>query len=728
MKSRRIISITAAAMAAVMMLSTGTGTLISSAATSEAVQTTEESKALKAALAEVKRRFTIPEHVSVFTYYREYSFSSECFSFKWCTPNDAENDEGYRITIIGDTIVKFSYSTDEKSDSSLHFAKLSDEQLIKKAKEHLKKLNPHAYANGVYTLTDIDLFGSKAYIQFQRKENGIIVDGNGFELVLNKDTGELYSMEGCWWDNTEFAGTSDMLSKDELIEKFKQQCRLTPVYSIDYDFDLHRNVGKIVYNPDFYGELDAFSGKKSSVWKDMINDGGTDSEPHGYSYEGGLAYGVDSYYDEEDTISDAGSEEDDYSGIQFTEEELKKLDESKEYLSRAELKKIFTSDPYIKLNEKAELKSYELITNSTASKAYYDLYYSAEDYSANIYADARTGEVEFYETSIEGTLSDKEPYPVESCLEKAKAAAKYFYPEICGEYRSVAENRRKSVCNDNNSYEVIRTFEFARYVNGIMVEDTNNIHVTVTNDGQVTDISHWHSDAEFEPPTEFDKEKAFEELFRQKDIQLYYDGYYKPDGTIKAYLIYNISGFSLNSDYALCYGSGAPIGKTEYDDTNYTDISGHRYEKAITTLSRYGIILPSKNGKFNPDGSITEAEFTALLEAALYDDYYDASDIKSHVLTRELAAKVIAEFYGSDLLFYINGLFKQPYSDVTEDNLYIGHIAAVKALGLMSGSGDKFYPKSKITRGAAMQLVYIFLMKYPENDEFLQELARKDDV
>lgn len=727
MKSRRIVSIAAAAMAAVMMLSTGTGTFIAAAETSEAVQATEESKALKAALAEVKRRFTVPEHVSEFSYYREYDFSTECFRFNWCTPDDAENDEEYRMTIIGDTIVKFSHSADGKNDGSLHFAKLSDEQLIKKAKEHLKKLNPHAYANGVYTLTDIELFGSEAYVQFQRKENGVIVDGNGFELILNKDTGELCSMEGCWWDNTEFADTANMLSKDELIEKFKQQCSLTPLYSIDYDYNTKKNVGKIIYNPDFYGELDAFSGKKSSVWKDMVKDGGTDEEPHGYSYEGGLARGVDSYYDEEDAVSDAGAESDYYDDVQFTEEELKKLDESKEYLSRAELKKIFTSDPYIKLNEKAELKSYELIIDDDTNEAYYDLYYSAEDYSANIFANAKTGKVEFYDTSIEGTLSDKEPYPVESCLEKAKAAAKYFYPEICGEYRSVSENRRNSVCNDNNSYEVIREFEFARYVNGIEVYG-NSIYVTIANNGQVTDVSHWHIDAEFEAPTEFDKEKALDEMFKHQDIKLYYDGYYKPDGTIKTYLIYNVKSFFLNSSNTICNFYGDAVKETEYTTDNYTDISGHRYEKAITTLARYGITLPSKNGKFYPDGSITEAEFTGLLEAALYDDYYDASGVKSPVLTRELAAKVIAEFYGSDLLFYINGLFKQPYSDVTEDNQYIGHISVVKALGLMSGSGDKFYPKNKITRGAAMQLVYNFLMKYPENNEILQELARKDDV
>ncbi|MBQ8826523.1 MAG: S-layer homology domain-containing protein [Oscillospiraceae bacterium] len=725
MKSRRRISIAAAAMAAVMMLSSGAVPFTAAAESSVTVQSAEESKALKAALAKVKRRFTIPEHVSEFSYYREYDFSTECFRFNWCTPDNAETDEEYRITIIGDTIVRFSHSTEgSKTDgSSPQFAKLSDEELVKKAKGHLKKLNPHAYAEGVYTLTDIELFGSKAYVQFQRKENGIIVDGNGFDIVIDKNTGELYSVEGCWWDNTEFADTADMLSKDELIKKFKQQCRLTPIYNISYDFNLKKNVGKIVYDPDFYGELDAFSGKKSSVWNDMVKDGGTDENPHGYTYKNTVANGVDTNL--EDATNEAGAEEDFFNDVQFTEEELKKLDESTEYLSRAELKKLFTTDPYIKLNENAELKSYELIIYDDTNEAYYDLYYSAEDYSANIYANAKTGKVEFYDTSIEGTLSDKEPYPVESCLEKAKAAAKCFYPEICGEYRSVAENRRKSVCGDNNSYEVIREFEFARYVNGIEVAE-NSIYVTVANNGQVTDVSSRYYDAEFDPPTEFDKEKAFEELFRQKDIMLYYDGYYKPDGTIKTYLIYNISDFSLNPDYALCYYNGVPIKKTEYESTVYTDISGHRYEKAITTLARYGIILKSENGKFNPDGSITEAEFISLLDGALYGDPYDASGVKSLALTRELAAKVIAEFYGSDLLFYINGIFKQPYSDVTEDNQYIGHISVVKSLGLMSGSGDKFYPKNKITRGAAMQLVYNFLMKYPENEKLLQELARKE--
>ena len=726
MRRNIFIKITAAAMSA-LMLCTSACTAVTVSA-EKAVSENEESDRMKTALAKVKRRFTVPEHVSEFSYEYEYDFSSDCFCFTWATPDGAsEPYESYDITIIGDIIVSYRYYKTWLLDQEYtpSFAKLTDEELISKAKNYLKKLNPDVYAKGVYTLTDIQLDGNEACVQFQRKENGIIVDGNGFKIILDKDTGELYSIDGCWWDNTEFPDVEEMLTMEELRQEYKKNCRLTPVYRITYDKDW-KTKGVIVYHPDNDGEMNAFTGKNSSIWSDMSKDKGVSENPHGFNYRSHIADGVDSSY--EDVTSDAGTEGDYFGDVEFTEEELEKIDESKEFLSRSQLKEILCSDPYFKLSKDAELKSYELYEDDSTQEKYYALCYEAENYYADVFVNAKTGEIDFYDRSYTGKLSDKEPYPVEECLETAKSAVKHFYPEICGEYRSAAENKEPSYCRDDKSYETRRNFVFRRYVNGIEVEG-DTINVSVTNDGQVTDVDYYYTEAEFEQPAEFDRDKAFEKLFGQLDIKLYYDGYYKPDGTIKTYLIYNINQFMLNSDYAMCYYDGTPVVKTIYQSTAYTDISGHKYEKAITTLARYGITLKSDNGKFNPDKAVTEAEFASLVDSILYNDFYDASDVKSPALTRECAAKIIIGTYGDDLYLHLNGLFKQPYSDVSEDNEYIGHIAAAKALGFMKGKDDKFYPKSKITRGGAMQLIYNLINNYSNSVKIIygQNDERNDE-
>ena len=121
---------------------------------------------------------------------------------------------------------------------------------------------------------------------------------------------------------------------------------------------------------------------------------------------------------------------------------------------------------------------------------------------------------------------------------------------------------------------------------------------------------------------------------------------------------------------------------------SYADVDrGAWYNHAVSTLSAMGIVKGDTKGKFNPNASITRAEFAAI--AAHFDDKAnttaaDFSDIASHWAKNEISA---ASNNG-----WING-----YPDGT------------------------FKPDNHITRAEAMTLVNRVLKRLPETKDDLRD-------
>ena len=119
---------------------------------------------------------------------------------------------------------------------------------------------------------------------------------------------------------------------------------------------------------------------------------------------------------------------------------------------------------------------------------------------------------------------------------------------------------------------------------------------------------------------------------------------------------------------------------------SYSDVAaGAWYNHAVSTLSAMGIVKGDSNGKFNPNASITRAEFAAI--AARFDDKANTSaasfsDIASHWAKDEISAAA-------------NNGWITGYTDGT------------------------FRPNNRITRAEAMALVNRVLKRLPETDEDL---------
>lgn len=750
MKTKTIAKIAAAAMAAMMTVSAGAVPAMAAVSSSSTTSQSEEQqqKAMKEALTAVKKRVTIPERLSEFKYRTTTKLGTECFEFTW---RDKEFKESINISYVNGFIISYSYNDNRKSEEEVKqtFAKLSDEKLIEYAKKSLKKLDPDIADSVKFTVGRIDLFGNCATIKVDRVQNGIAVDGNGGNIVINKDTGELISMNIEWfWSGTKFASTASKLSPNQAREKYKSLTKLKPVYRIvsEYNEKTQKMEQKAVllYLSDFSDEIDAITGKPSTIWDDMAKDGG--SRTYDYYYFNSMTTEAVAEEDCDDVAEDdAGT------GVVFTEAELKEISADESMLKKEEITALLNKCKYTKIPDYVKLDSAELTKNEDTGEYFYNIAYvgGARDYIEPVINEeedgstssktvtkqdpyfymyvnlnAKTGEVLTFHKDVSKNFDDKTPYPVKANAKIAEAAAKYYYGDVFGEYKADESNTvvsdDYSIENDGTKHywETSRMYKFTRYVNGVEVEG-DAIRINVDKGGEVISISKQYTNVKFPSKPKFDNDEAFKQLFKQIKLNLYYDGYYKKDGTVKTYLIYDISSYTLDSKYRVVSWDGTPLPEEREDDTEYTDIKGIPQENAIKTLARYGIKLETKNGKFDPNGKLTDKDFAAVVYKAIrnYVPYYiECGDYqkeeKAVTLTRKEAAKVFVDVYGGSDYANLKGIYRAPFNDVATTDEYVGYIAIAKALGFASAdSKGNYTPNKTLTRAQAMQMVYDYIKR-----------------
>lgn len=121
-------------------------------------------------------------------------------------------------------------------------------------------------------------------------------------------------------------------------------------------------------------------------------------------------------------------------------------------------------------------------------------------------------------------------------------------------------------------------------------------------------------------------------------------------------------------------GKHADVKKQPIIDPNTTfgDVAGHENQAAVEALASRGIINGRGDGSFDPNATMTRAEFSAIVVRAL-----------------GLVPKA-----GTD------------YSDVTSEKWYAAYVGTASRYGIIQGRGDgSFDPESKITRQEASLMV-----------------------
>lgn len=701
--------------------------------------TRNSDSAMKAALTVAKKRITVPEELSEFTYFTDESYGTKIYRFEWSTPNGAKEYKYIEAAVMGDLVIYY-YNYPRKNSGTPSLAKLSEEQLIEKAKGYAKQLDPDIYDKMRFEIGSVSLTSDTAEVNFTRYENGVPVPSNAGIIELDKNTGELKRFRCDWWENAEFKDPKGAKTEEEIKAAYKSLCKLTPYYKISYEYDdktqKNKKVVRLIYDPDMVDEIDAYTAEPSTIWDDMDAADGT-------WYFG--------YYDVAATMMDGGDADDAAAGeggVEFTPEELEKIEKDNKLVKPAELTERFNKDPYVALNGNYKLDSYSLYPEKDENDKetiYMNLTYKfdktkkADNYyeTVSVRVNAETGEVEsFNKDNI--TSSDGLPkLDVAKANTVANNAAKAFSKDIISQYKASDINKRAVNSWDEKvngktvtHYETERSFSFNRYVNGIQVKYDD---ITVKVDSLGTVVSYYEiytENVKFPKADIITVDEAFEKLYKQQGFKYYYDGWIGKDGKVHTYLLYKTDSFYLNAKTgALCdWNGGKPYSYTNPRDVKYTDIKGIPQEEAILALQKYGIAVTTEK-KFDPTAVITEEEFTELLSDALrsevpvededvLEDETDA-EAKARIeaekkdkaeTTREEAAVIFAKMYDPNGIGSLKGIYKSPFGDVKSTDENAGYIAIAYAKGFIPKSADgKLNGGHKITRAEAVQMLYDYL-------------------
>ena len=726
----------AAVIMAAMIAGTTCVPMVSYAYSTTKATSDESQVAMKEALTIVKKRVKIPAEVSEFDYSTTENHGTRSFSFEWTTPENAKESRSIDVSITGGIITHYR---DSKNSSYGRYgdpelAKLSDKQLLEKAKGYIKQLNPEIADSVKLEIGYLDLFSDNATVFFDRYENGVIVEGNMGSVTMNQDTGALGEFDVSWWDNAEFADPKSAKSEKDVKELYKKLCTLTPYYKIYSDYEYNEKTKEsewkqkvaLVYDSDMHSEIDAFTGKKSTIWDDMKAAGGR----RFYGDYGNIET-------DDDVYSEAGAAEEE---VDFTQAELEKIEQDNNLVKTDEAFELMKKDKFVALTDDYKLSNYYIYYTTdekTDEETFYlSLHYEVKDGAKNgfkgysdvsVELDGETGEVLWLRKY--GNNQTMPKLNVTDANNIAKEVTKTYAKDIISGYKASSDNTAplKSWKIDKKTYyEEAREFTYDRYVNGIQVWG-EKISVTVDSNGVVTDYEVNHTeDVVFPNADRLTTDEAFEKLYEQMDFEYYYDGWVTKDGKVKTYLIYRMNSFYLNAKTGkVCNWNGTE--KKTYisaGDAKYSDIKGISQENAILTLQKYGVVLTT-DSKFRPNDVITEDDFASLLcsvlggyDVAVEDDVEEEGSQKKdngkdpkHL---ETTLREAAKMFGSLYLPYdvaAMKIFKSPFSDVKDSDKDAGYIAVANEKKFITGTNGKLNGDGTITRAEAIQMMYDYLKR-----------------
>ena len=718
---------------------------------------------LQAALTVAKKRITIPDELEEFDYSTSMSYGTKVFKFRWYNIKDMNSKNVHYIeaTVVGDIISSYNeYYGDRDYYGTPGFAKLSESQMLEKAKSYISQLDPSIKDKVTVSLgNNLSIYSNRVTINFARFENGVEVTSNGGNVTIDKNTGELISFTVNWWDNAKFDDASKAKSESEIKELYKKLCKLTPYYKISTNWDTMEKTVEIVYEPDMYSEIDAFTGKKSTIWDDMREAEGT------------RFYGYNSFYNEveEAAVADAnpatgaGTE----GGVEFSKAELEKIQIDNSLITPEKAFEQLKKDKYAALSDDYVISSYDIYSDNNydaepvlyeegkepkkeEQKFYLSVNFKVKDElkekytgykNISVQLNAKTGEMLYLNRY--GKSGELPKLDVTKAKAVADGAATTYSKKIINSYKSDKGNTEPvSTWGDKNQYyETERTFKYNRYENGIQVSG-DYIYVDVDSEGTVTRYNFNHTeDVKFPAANILTTDQAFEKLYQQQKFNYYYDGWITKDGQVKTYLLYRMDSFYLNARTGkLCNWYGGEPYSYNKEKTAYSDIKGIPQETAILTLQKHGVTI-SNEAKFRPNDYIEKDTFASLVSMALGGVYYhsygeaeyvmvdvpvaadeayevpdDASAAekaaaeKSKYVTRTDAAVMFTQSSGFGKVSELKGIFKTPFSDVKDTDENIGSIAVAYSMGFMKGENGKFSGEKQITRAEAMQMIYDYIL------------------
>ncbi len=668
---------------------------------------------LRTMLSRVKSRIEVPAELEEFDYRVSTYSPKEEYTFTWSTPDDAEEYRALSCTICSTVITNYSSSQPYKYTDGITLAELSAEALYNKAVEAVKMLNP-TVAGSIEIDKDslsVNLSSDRASFRLTRTKNDIPVDNDSGRIVLNKNTGELISFNISWHPNASFRAPEKIISEDKAKDAYADMIAIYPEYEVYFDSENKAYTSRIVYRQDNWGEINAFTGKKSDFAAD------------GY-YGGNDIVTEDSVADEEAGAVNKG----------FTEAELKEINKELPYATAEDIIKLMKSDEYISYNDDMELSYSRLYkTEFNDNETYvYTANFSVErmgdmvkvESEGNIYEEpvwedtyfyenisisvnAETGELmNYYYYSSDRNESDT--YDAVKTKAMAEDIAEKYAGDRFDEY--IFDRTDVSSYTDKQGKTTYygSFFGWQREVNGLDVRG-DDISVSVNANGIMTEYSINYSDVEFASPDNIlTEDEIMDKFWQDNELDLYYLARIH-DKITKTVLVYGTDG----TVYCDAF-TGEPVySYTSYEGGNTDDISDKALREKAEVLEMHGLYVTSGMAKQtdNVNAGVYADILNRISVMGLYGQYdvlplsgkYDAeADI-----TKGDAMVMLTAAECGTVVPSLAGIFKSPYTDVKDTDKNIGYYAIAHAL---LGSEDKTLGAADaFTYADMIEMVYAYL-------------------
>lgn len=688
-----------------------------------------DSSGLESAILSVRNVINIPADLSEFESNITTDDNGSLYELSWHT-EDYNSAVSVTVNEKGNIMNYNTRRRDEYSREDMGFAKLDSAQLLDKATEWLRNVNP-GWMNELPTdKADVSGYGSihsaNAYLRLNRYVNGISFLNDGVNLDIDKNTGEVKGMSATWTDEKNIPNPSEAMDVSKANDEFLKLSPLELIYTTGDGKTAH----PAYVLSDSYTLMNARTGEK------LI-----DVRPYARNDAGDKA---------EADMSSGGSAS---KQATLTESELKNLEQIDGLKSEEELKKAAASLKNTGLDSaeydgcsyrrSEKFRTYESNDENDENKKETE-YIASLSFSfdkdidkerhASVTFNAKTGELlSYYSYGIgNNNENDKESIDTKRNEKLAQEQAEAFI----GLYSGInTENIKVENCeyNDyNDSYSVT----FNRYENGIKFPQ-DGFNVTV---GAKTKLisgysKSWSKDMEFDSADGLiSEEKAADTAKSNLGLELGYSYSYKSeDNSDKVSQSIELSYSIKNHTWQeIDAKTGEIISFTQDEKEVYpTDIEGHYAEKQIRTLIDNGISLVSGDEDFRPDDIITLGDLTAMASSLKTGYFICGSTDKAETLlgfgmltaneeynskaeaTRADGIKYIIRALGYRKPAELNGIYKCDFSDSEEipDDV-LGYAALAKGFGIVNGDENgRFNAENPLTRADAAIMIYNYLSR-----------------
>lgn len=563
---------------------------------------------------------------------------------------------------------------------------------------------------------------------FTRTTEGIPVSGQGINVGINGENGELMSFHSNWDESAVLPSPSGSISADRAKKIFMEKAGYELTYFMprqEGDPD-QVNELKLAYRPKPPGRfiINALTGEFVDQQKMYLEL----DEMFGAGGAGGDRY-----------MSRAKQAE------ALTPAETKAVQETKGLITADRANKIAESTVTVPkgmaLTGKSLQRSYEVPGGRVWSLTYTE---KEKKSQLGVSVDARTGELlGFYKNNNDENYN-KEPV-VKVSEEQAKKIARdmiaKFNPGKMEQVilRQVEPEPGPWIKFGKEPVPGAYFFNYARVINGIVYPE-NGFRVRVNSTtGEVTNYEFIWWETKFPSPQGvIGINNVNERLLAERPLKITYarghQQWIREEDNAKYYLVYSLRGgykgiIDAFSGQEIDY-QGNPVTKNV---ESFTDIAGHPAEQDIMLLTEQRVVGGEdvKDGKFRPNDIITVAELSAMLvksSKGYYYSGYDTADIwyKKYIdaalemgilekdipftpeakVTRLQYARMLINAQGFGKLARVPDIFKLNVKDAgAVPKAYHGYVSAVVGQGLIPAEGGNFYPSRQVTRGDAASIL-----------------------